>query len=466
MAGKNKDPSTVHLQSLVESHDCPFVVIDRNYRILAVNKVYEQVYGTARDWVIGGKPCFKISHGNDQPCGLDGEDCPHRHVFETGESYTCLRIHYDSKHRMHQVRVTAYPLSCPDGRMCVGETIEEISEPEDRRRDGHRMLGRTPKFLACMEQLNLAAGSDAPVLMQGETGTGKELAAHFIHKNSARSDKPFLVIDCTVLTESLFEAEVFGHARGAYTGSVGEKQGLFEQADGGTLCLDEIGELPRALQAKLLRVLESGQYRRVGGNKTHKSDVRIICATNRHLWELVLAGQFREDLYYRIACLNIRLPNLRERLDDIPILANNLLELASKAMRRSFHLTEEAIQRLGEYPYPGNIRELRNILFVAATHCTNSEIGADLIEDVIGNIVNTRAQHPDHLVGHGAIYAVPASSAAGVPDSATTTTLQDAEAQHISMLLTSHNSNRKLAAAALGISERTLYRKLKRYALN
>ena len=466
MAHVKTNPSAIDMQSLVESHENPFVIIDHDYRILAVNTAYEQVYGTARDWAVG-KSCFTVSHGNDKPCDLMGEDCPHKHVFETGEPYSCLHIHYDSDHRMHQVRVTAHPLHCPDGTLCVGETVEELSAHVDSRGAEDRMVGQSKPFLACLGQLKLAAGSDATALLQGETGTGKELAAKFIHDNSARKAAPFLVVDCTVLSESLFESEVFGHVRGAFTGSVGEKAGLFEQAEGGTLCLDEIGELPMLLQAKLLRVLETGQYRRVGGQRTLKSDVRIICSTNRHLWESVLAGQFREDLYYRVACLNIRVPNLRERLDDIPLLAENLLDCASKTMQRSFHLTPEAVQRLMDYNYPGNVRELRNILNVAVTQCGNSAVNAELIQKVISQLTEAQEHSHDDRKGVAgpALQLVASITSAGVPGAPGLTSLRAVEEQYIHELLNRYGGSRRQVAVALGVSERTLYRKLKRYAL-
>jgi transcriptional regulator with PAS, ATPase and Fis domain len=464
MGQQNKKASTVDLQSLVDSHEKPYVVIDRDYRVLAANKAYELIYGKAREWAIG-KTCYQVSHGNNKPCNLMGEDCPHQHVFESGDSYSCLHIHYDSEHRMHQVRVTAHPLSGPDGLLYMGETVEELSTRVDCSNVEDRMVGRSKPYLAYMEQLNLAADSDATVLLQGETGTGKELGAKFIHDQSARKASPFMVVDCTVLTETLFESEVFGHVKGAFTGSLGEKAGLFEQAEGGTLCLDEIGELPMQLQAKLLRVLETGQYRRVGGHKTLKSDVRIICATNRHLWERVLAGKFREDLYYRIACLNIRVPNLCERLDDIPLLTENLLECAGRAMQRSYHLTDDAVQALVGYEYPGNIRELRNILSVAATHCINGAITADNIRHVISQLSMARAQHKDaeDEATSGGSQATAAS--AEIANMQGLTALQAVEARHINELLNRCAGNRKQMAAELGVSERTLYRKLKRYEL-
>jgi transcriptional regulator with PAS, ATPase and Fis domain len=465
MEKQNNKASTIDLQSLVDSHEKPYVVIDRDYRVLAANKAYELVYGKAREWAVG-KTCYQVSHGNDKPCNQMGEDCPHQHVFNSGDPYSCLHIHYDSEHRMHQVRVTAHPLSGPNGALLyMGETVEELSARVDCSNAEDRMVGQSKPYLAYMEQLKLAADSDATVLLQGETGTGKELGAKFIHVQSARAASPFMVVDCTVLTESLFESEVFGHVKGAFTGSIGETAGLFEQAEGGTLCLDEIGELPLQLQAKLLRVLETGQYRRVGGHKTLKSNVRIICSTNRHLWERVLAGKFREDLYYRIACLNIRVPSLRERLDDITLLTENLLECAGRAMQRSYHLTDNAVQALVGYQYPGNIRELRNILSVAATHCSNGTINTDNIRQVMSQLTLARVQNldvEDETTGAGKRAS---NASTEISDARGLTSLQAVEARHINELLNRCAGNRKQMAAELGVSERTLYRKLKRYEL-
>jgi two-component system response regulator AtoC len=452
-------PVPVDLQSLVDSHEKPFVVIDSEYRIMAVNSAYERTYGVTREQAVG-QPCYKISHNNEAPCHESGEDCPHVNLFEIGKRDSCVHVHQDADHRMCQVRVTAYPLYGSSGELFMGELIEEISAPEERRSNSRRMVGRTAPFLACMDQLKMVASAQAPVLLQGETGTGKELAANFIHNNSVRSNQPFMTVDCTVLTEPLFEAEVFGHARGAFTGSVGERIGMYEQANGGTLFLDEVGELPLSQQAKLLRVLESGQYRRVGGRGSRKADVRIICATNRHLWDHVKAGQFREDLYYRIACLAVRLPPLRERLDDIAMLAPNLLEVISRTMSRTFELSSDAIEQLKQYDYPGNVRELRNILFIAATHSSGSgEIDAETVTRVLQLNAQSRSQvPPPRTVDVATIPAAPAADSAA--------SLHDVEANHIRQLLQQHNNNRRQVAEALGISERTLYRKLKRFGLS
>ena len=274
--------NTIDLQSVVDTHEQPFVIIDRDFTIVAVNRAYEQAYGSTRENMIG-QHCYQVSHQNDKPCFELGEDCPHQTVYQTGKSCSCMHIHYDPDGCAHQVRINAYPLMDSAGELYLGEAIQDLSEPGERSSDRIRMVGQSPIFLRMLEQLKLAAAADAPILLQGETGTGKDLAANFIHQHSSRCNKPFLTLDCTVLTESLFEAEVFGHERGAFTGSVGEKEGLFEVVNGGTLFLDEIGEMPAQLQAKLLRVLETGEYRRVGGRKTLHTNARIICATNRNL---------------------------------------------------------------------------------------------------------------------------------------------------------------------------------------
>lgn len=456
---------SIELESLVNSHEQPFVVIDRDYRILAVNKAYEREYGTKSDNAIG-RMCYQVSHGKDHPCSEEGEECPHEHIFSHGESKVCAHIHCDADHRMHQVRVSAFPLKGANNELLLGESIEEISAVNNYVSGGGRMVGESTEFLACVDQLNIAASSDAPVLLQGETGTGKELAAEFIHTHSGRKLKPFQIVDSTVLTENLFESEMFGHANGAFTGNAGAKQGLFELAEGGTLFLDEIGDMPISQQAKLLRVLESGQYRRVGGKSIRKADVRIICATNRHLWESVLAGTFREDLYYRIACLNIRLPSLRERINDVPLLARNLLESINRSMRCSYHLMPDVYERLKDYQYPGNVRELRNILFIAATHSVNREIDAALVDSVMKNLPHCNDMNEEETRQLNNVTSAAITPAKTVEQSKEPVTLRDIEAQHIKDLLDQHQGNRKKAADSLGISERTMYRKIKHFGLN
>ncbi|MGB5298930.1 MAG: sigma 54-interacting transcriptional regulator [Thiogranum sp.] len=478
--------NTIDLQSVVDTHEQPFVIIDRDFTIVAVNRAYEQAYGSTRENMIG-QHCYQVSHQNDKPCFELGEDCPHQTLYQTGKSCSCMHIHYDPDGCAHQVRINAYPLMDSAGELYLGEAVQDLSEPGVRSSDRIHMVGQSPIFLRMLEQLKLAAAADAPILLQGETGTGKDLAANFIHQHSSRCNKPFLTLDCTVLTESLFEAEVFGHERGAFTGSVGEKQGLFEVVNGGTLFLDEIGEMPAQLQAKLLRVLETGEYRRVGGHKTLHTNARIICATNRNLGSDIESKDFREDLYYRIACLHIQMPSLRERLRDVPLLAETLLEGISQSTGRRYQLSANSVMELQTYHYPGNIRELRNILSVAAAQVTDGRLDAKNIAEVVRCMKSRRRASIKRRASDLGIAesrspqdaaqkrrtsdfqtdAAPEPKKAPAPSPAPTDehTLQTMEAQHIVQLLKLHQGNRREVAAALGISERTMYRKLKRYGL-
>jgi transcriptional regulator with GAF, ATPase, and Fis domain len=372
------------------------------------------------------------------------------------------------------VRVKGFPLDLGDGRRLYAELFEELStgggEGDDDQSSAPLMLGSSPAFLASLEQMQAAARSGAPVLIQGETGTGKELAARFVHRNSSRAAGQFQTLDCTVLTEGLAESELFGHARGAFTGSVGERLGLFKLADGGSLFLDEIGELPMALQAKLLRVLETGELRPVGSNRSQRTDVRIICATNRDLRLEMRRGSFRPDLYYRLACLGVRLPSLRERHEDIPELARYLLEKSPMPGARRLYLSDAAMQALMAQDYPGNVRELRNVLEAAATRADGSVIDRAAVAAVLSSrepvLASGREQRPEPADAPWADprgdlpVLAPAVRAPGSADS-----LEAVEREHLRRLLAQHDGCRAAVAAALGVSVRTVYRKMKRFGL-
>ena len=451
--------SHVNLQSMIDTHERPFVLIDQDFRIVAVNHAYEQAYGLPREQMVG-QMCYQVSHHNSRPCFENGEDCPHQSIYSQGENSSCMHIHYDGQGKAHRVRISAYSVQGENGEMYMGEAIQELGEPDVRKTSQLRMVGESAEFKSLIEQLKLAAASHAPVLLQGETGTGKDLAANFIHEHSSRGAKPFLTLDCTVLTEGLFEAEVYGYERGAFTGSVGEKKGLLEVVDGGTVFLDEIGEIPLHLQAKLLRVLETGEFRRLGGHKTIHMNARIICATNRELGADIRARKFREDLYYRIACLHIRVPPLRDRLADIPCLTEALLDRIEEQTGTRYQFNAEAIGVLQRYNFPGNVRELRNIITGAAAQCGRGTVAAQEVATAIRRMESTR-QH------RGVPAGIPISGKGYCSSlSAGESTLGEIESGHISRLLIEYEGNRRRVAAALGICERTLYRKLKKYRLN
>lgn len=439
----------VQLQSLIDAQENPFVLIDANYRIVAANRAYNTRYGAEAGQVVG-HACHEVSHHSSVPCHLNGEHCPHQHVFATGKGQQVLHTHYDHLSRPEHVRIQGHPIKGLNGELYLGEAIYPFAPSTALDCDEMRMIGKSPAFLACVDNLTRVAESEASILLYGESGVGKELAAHYIHRRSNREGKSFIAVDCASISENMFESELFGHERGAFTGCVGRKLGLFELADGGTLFLDEIGEIPLAMQAKLLRVLESGEYRRVGGVETLRADVRIVSATNRDLLERVDQGQFRLDLYYRIAGIDVTLPALRERRGDIPALAKALLSRMNGGL--NFDLSASALERLVSYHYPGNVRELRNILQKALVLSDNGMIGAEHIRfDASGQ---SGEQQP--------ILPRPGAEHADIPSAS----MAELESGHIARLLEQHQGHRRKVAEILGISERTLYRKLNRYGLH
>ncbi len=244
------------------------------------------------------------------------------------------------------------------------ESENEYLQEEVRLASGNgKILGRSAGVHRMLEQIEMVAPTDASVLVLGETGVGKELVARAIHQRSLRRDRPLVKINCTAIPRELFESELFGHIKGAFSGALRDRIGRFQLADGGTLFLDEIGELPLAMQPKLLRVLQDGEFEPVGNDTTRRVNVRIIAATNRDLKSLVRAGRFREDLYYRLSVFPIEVPPLRDRKDDIPVLARHFLEIACKRFSRSgLHLTASQLRQLQNYDWPGNVRELQNVI--------------------------------------------------------------------------------------------------------
>ena len=450
-------PIAIELQSLIDTHDKPFIVIDKAYSIIAINKAFSTIYQTRLDEVIG-KPCYQISHKRKRPCSEYGENCPHHQVFTYQQIESCLHIHNDLNDVQHRVRVAAYPLRGLNNELYLGEIITEIHTDRNTDNSGVSMVGVSPAFLQMIEQLLFAAKSDAPVLLQGETGTGKELAASFLHEQSHRQGGPFLMLDCTVLTESLFESEVFGYEKGAFTGSNGRKTGLFELAHGGTLFLDEIGELPPLMQAKLLRVLESGEFRRIGGTQILSADFRVVCATNRDLLQEVNEGRFREDLYYRLAGVMIHLPSLNERQEDIPLISHTLLNRINQIRNSHFCLTDRASKWLQKRLFPGNIRELRNLLNAVVSSSHNKQIDVDILQRMSLPLNN----HTDKtsLSGH-----TPPQAKKDEYRTQEQVSLIDLEKRQIKQLLQQFSGNRKKSADALGISVRTLYRKLLKYGI-
>jgi DNA-binding NtrC family response regulator len=307
----------------------------------------------------------------------------------------------------------------------------------DRLKPSDRIVGSTAPLKEVMSLISRVAGTDSTVLIRGESGVGKELVARAVHRSSRRARRPFVVVDCASLHENLLQSELFGHEKGAYTGAVRLKHGLFEVADRGTLFLDEIGEVTPALQVKLLRVLETGIFRRVGGTSDVSVDVRVIAATNRDLEAMMRSGAFREDLYYRLNVFSIQIPPLRDRREDIPLLVDHFIRSSGVVAKRGARVSPEAMNVLIRYDWPGNARELQNVLERAL-----------ILSD--GDVLQ-----PSELpIG---VRAAPVRGGNG----SARMTLAEAERRYIRQVLGECNGHRQKAARILGISERNLYRKLK-----
>jgi two-component system response regulator AtoC len=448
------NPVPFNLQSIIDATDNGFVVIDKDYNIIAANNSYCKSYGIDSDTIVGHK-CHQVSHRSDVPCHLNGEDCPHKKVFEARQPYQVLHIHYDSDNQEEHVRIKGSPLYSTDGELYLGEIVFPVAKSEDLTYDKQQMLGSSPAFLACIEEMSGAATSNVPVLLNGESGVGKKLAANFIHNKSNRKAHPCVSIDCTAISEGIFESELFGHERGAFTGCIGRRNGLIESAEKGTLFLDEIGEVPLALQGRLLRALETGNYRRLGGREDLYADVRIICSTHNNLRKMVDDGTFRADLYYRIAGFSITIPPLRERGIDIEPLIKTMLEKNRSHADTVCRISDDALEMLKNYDFPGNIRELRNIMKKAIAISTNGIVTPAQLQ--LSNFAN--------------IYLNPLADRRKYSRDKKTNTpntsrsLSDIEATHIESLLHQHDGHRARVADELCISERTLYRKLKQYNL-
>jgi DNA-binding NtrC family response regulator len=275
-------------------------------------------------------------------------------------------------------------------RRAMAREVQGLRALADERSE---MVGRSAAMTALRAQIAKVAPTRTRVLITGESGTGKELIARAIHRQSAVADKPLVKVNCAAIPKELIESELFGHERGAFTGATARKRGLFEMADGGTIFLDEIGDMVSSAQAKVLRVLQSGEFTRVGGEQTLKVDVRVLAATNRDLQAAVASGEFREDLYFRLNVVPLRAPPLRERADDVPLLSGSFIELACRENGMKVKtISDEALMLLASYPWPGNVRELRNVI-ERLVILSDESIGVDdLPEEILTEVARTRRE--------------------------------------------------------------------------
>jgi two-component system, NtrC family, response regulator HydG len=426
-------------------------VMDSHFNVIYAN---ESAWSSASVRNAEGQraKCYEAFAHQSDPCGT----CPATKVFETPEvrGISCSSSGDGAACGMHQ----AFPLVSSQGEvgsMLVlfkneqapsGLDIKPVQvehPPPVVRESLGKLIGRSPAMQQLFDMISLVADSSATVLIQGESGTGKELVAKTIHDLSDRKGKPFVVVDCGSLPETLLESELFGHIKGAFTGAVANKRGLFEEADSGTIFLDEIADTTSTFQAKLLRVLQEGEIKPVGGTQRIKIDARVISATNKDLAELVKTKAFRQDLYYRLAVLPLHLPPLRERREDIPLLVDHFVAWSCKRHRQPLRtISPEVMQALTNAHWPGNVRELQHYLERAVVTTTGPALSCtDMIM-----AVSKPAEHDLRSVSRGAA--------------------TQAERMRIVQALQQALGNRVKAAKLLKISRASLYNKLRQYDLS
>lgn len=426
------------LLSYLEVDTEPSIVLDLDYTILGANSAYLRAYGNPADDAPVGKKCFQVSHHYDKPCDLSGEQCPMNAAKKTKAPAKLLHIHYTPRGQEH-VDVELRPI-LNDSREVIAyvERINTIKSASVQA-TGSGLVGSSVVFNKALSDLSRVAKTDLPVLLQGESGTGKELFARAVHDGSPRKNAPFVVVDCTGLADALFESELFGYEKGAFTGAQHAKAGLIETAKGGTVFLDEIGDVPLTMQVKLLRLLESGTFRRVGGLETKNSDFRLVAATHKPLQKMVNEGKFRADLFYRICTFPIELPALRNRKDDIPKLVHSLLRRGAGPLGTQYVVSEQAMRALMGYAWPGNVRQLKNVLDRARVFADDGRIELEHL--------------PEELLRPEPLGDTPAA-AHNRPTS------RKRSMEELREIEKNFNGSRKELARHLGMSERTLYRKL------
>ncbi len=419
--------------------------VDHEWRITSFNRGAEKITGINRDEALG-KYCWEVFRSN-----MCETDCALRRTMKQGKPFVDTSTYFiNSDQRRIPVMVSTSLLKDDDGTV-LGEVetfrdmslIEELRNELDGRFKVGDMISRSPAMRKIMTLVPQVAESESSVLLQGETGTGKELMARALHDLSPRSNKPFIAINCGALPDTLLESELFGYKAGAFTNATKDKPGSFAIAHGGTIFLDEIGDISSAFQVRLLRVIEEGEFQPLGAVKTVKVDVRVIAASNKNLSTMVEKGKFRQDLYYRINVMKLTLPPLRDRKEDIPILIDRFIDRMNNLRgKKVTGINNEALGLLMAYDYPGNIRELENMIEHAFVLCSNGDIGPQHLPDIF-NFSNTTSGDPKNL------------------DDA----LKSAEAGIIMDALKRNNYNRAAAARDLSLHKSTLFRKINKLGI-
>ena len=435
------------LKNILDSLDVGVFTINRGGLLTFFNTTAERISGYSRNQVLG-KPCAAIFESD-----TSRDVCLIKDAVSSGRARSIHKGRLIDKYGDEiPIRANYMALRDEKGGIVGGlatfqdmTLVHQFNQAIRGRYTYHDMIGKSPLMQRIFEMVPVVAASNATVLIEGATGTGKDLLAKIIHATSERRDRPFVKINCAAVPESLLESEFFGYAKGAFTGAQQDKPGRFQEADGGTIFLDEIGDLPLPLQAKLLRVLEDREFYPLGSRKTQKVDVRILSATNRNLEQLVKNRQFREDLFYRLNVVRMELPELARRREDLPLLIRHALRKVS-AVRgmQPPPVSQEAMQVLLNYTYPGNVREMENIIEHAIILCRQGGI---------------EERHlPDYVRGNGQTAEQTGLSEKPGIDS------KD-EKSRITAALEKVQGHRGKAAEALGVDRTTLWRKMKRYGL-
>jgi transcriptional regulator with PAS, ATPase and Fis domain len=384
------------------------ILIDANKKVHAINEFMRRTFGVKEAEVADlnlGKILKCLNEVESPGSCMKGEKCSRCMIMNAALSTIktgainrdqfdiTLKVGKQKEHRI--LKITSAPVEMQSQRfaLLILEDFTELSYLRNQLKTistARKFIGQDPKVEQLREKIHILADVDVPVMIQGESGTGKELIAKAIHNEGLRGEKPFVAVNCGAIPETLLESELFGHVKGAFTGAIRDKKGRFEIADGGTIFLDEIGDISPAMQVKLLRVLQEGAFERVGGEETIHVDVRIISATNKDIKSEIKAGRFREDLYYRLCVVPLFIPPLRERPGDIPLIAEAILRESAVQLQRSVErISSEAMNALVRYSWPGNVRELQNAIQYALVHCRSNTIH---LRDLPPNILDDFAR--------------------------------------------------------------------------